>query len=227
MNKILLAIMVGLTLCQSNQKDGETQDSVRSESTVNDSVSIHFDVSYKTMTKSGEFTPKAVPLTDSLEMNYLSKGYNAVYENGGLGFMILLPKDTTVSRICNTKKFSHIQWRLHNELIRKIKSGMTEKALSDEVEVYFDVFFYYIRQEHLYADGGAVGDDGIERPDWGPEDNAPVEEYKLKDGKWVLSKYIPDRRRKSNLQFGLDKAKEILKARFGKMAEDMERDKTN
>lgn len=224
MNKILLVIMMGLTFCQSNQKGAMTPNSVGVSDSINNDTSIHFDVRYKEMTKSKKFRPNIEALSDSLEIWYLSKGYNAVYENGGLGFVVLLPKDTTVSRICNTKRFSQKQWKLRNELVQKIKNDMTEKALSDEVEVYFDVFFYYTRQEHLYADGGAVGDDGIERPDWGPKDNAPIEEYKLKDGKWVLSKYIAQRgMHKTDQDYGLDKAHEILNARFGKIAEDMEK----
>jgi len=223
MNKILLVVMMGLAMCQSNQKGAITPNYVGvSDSIIND-TSIHFDVSYKIVTKSKKFTPEVVALSDSLEIRYLSKGYHAQYENGGLGFMVLLPKDTTVSRICNTKRFSQEQWKLRNEFVQKIKNGMAEKALSDDVEKYFDVFFYYTRQEHLYAEGGAVGDDGIERPDWGPKDNAPIEEYKLEDGKWGLSKYIPNRGEKTDKQFGLDKAEEILKARFGKIAEEMEK----
>lgn len=226
MNKILLVVMMGLAMCQSNQKGAITPNYVGvSDSIIND-TSIHFDVSYKIVTKSKKFTPEVETLSDSLEIRYLSKGYNAEYENGGLGFMVLLPKDTTVSRICNTKRFSQEQWKLRSEFVQKIKNGMAEKALSDDVEKYFDVFFYYIRQEHLYAEGGAVGDDGIERPDWGPKDNAPIEEYKLEDGKWVLSKYIAHRGiHKTNQDYGLNKAHEILKARFGKIAEEMERKK--
>lgn len=225
MNKILLVVMMGLAMCQSNQKGAITPNSVGvSDSIIND-TSIHFDVSYKIVTKSKKFTPEVETLSDSLEIRYLSEDYDAEYEGGGWGFMVLLPKDTTVSRICNTKRFSQEQWKLRNEFVQKIKNGMAEKALSDDVEKYFDVFFYYTRQEYLYVNGGAVDDYGNEVPDYSCQDNAPIEEYKLEDGKWILSKYIPNRGEKTDLQFGLDKAKEILKARFGKIAEEMERKK--
>ena len=222
MKQIFLMTMLGVALCLSNCRNTLSSDSESSSDRVIDTTNIHFDVSYKTMTKSKDFTPKMVSLSDSLEIWYLSTGYNAEYENGGSGFMILLPKDTTVSKICNTKRFSQEQWKLRNELVQKIKNGMIEKAISDDVERYFDVFFYYTRQEYLYINGGAVDDNGIEWPDYSTQDNAPIEEYKLKDGKWVLSRYIPDSRSKTNLQFGLDKAEEILVARFGKMAEELD-----
>lgn len=222
MKQIFLITTLGLALCLSNCCNALSSNSESSSDRVIDTTNIHFDVSYKIITKSKDFTPKMVSLSDSLEIRYLSKDYDAEYEGEGWGFLILLPKDTTVSKICNTKRFSQEQWKLRNELVQKIKNEMIEKALSDDVERYFDVFFYYTRQEYLYINGGAVGDDGIERPDYSCQDNAPIEEYKLKDGKWVLSRYIPDRRSNPDLQFGLDKAEEILKARFGKMAEELD-----
>lgn len=223
MNKILLIVLMGLAMCQSNQKGAITPNSVGVSDSVSNDTSIHFDVSYKIITKNQKFTTKVEPLTDSLEIRYLSKGYNAEYENGGRGFVVLLPKDTTVSIICNTKRFSQKQWKLRNELVQKIKNDMTEIALSEEVEKYFDVFFYYTRQEYLYINGGVVDDYGVEWPDYSCQDNAPIEEYKLEDGKWVLSKYIAQRgMHKTDQDYGLDKANEILKARFGKIAEEME-----
>ena len=222
MKQIFLITTLGLALCLSNCCNALSSNSESSSDRVIDTTNIHFDVSYKIITKSKNFTPKMVSLSDSLEIRYLSIGYNAEYENGGRGFLILLPKDTTVSKICNTKRFSQEQWKLRNELVQKIKNGMIEKAISDDVERYFDVFFYYTRQEYLYINGGVVDDNGIEWPDYSCQDNAPIEEYKLKDGKWVLSRYIPDRRSNPDLQFGLDKAEEILVARFGKMAEELD-----
>lgn len=223
MNKILMVIMMGLTLCQPNHNGSMSSDSVCLSDSINNDTSIHFDVSYKAINRSGEFTPEVVSLSDSLEIRYLSTGYNAEYDGGGRGVLVLLPKDSTVSIICNTKRFSREQRKLRGDFILKIKNEMVAKALSDEVEKYFDVFFYYTRQEYLYINGGVVDDYGVEWPDYSCQDNAPTEEYQLKEGEWVLSKYIPDRRRKTNLQFGLDKANEILKARFGKIAEEMEK----
>jgi len=222
MKQIFLITTLGLALCLSNCRNALSSNSESSSDRVIDTTNIHFDVSYKTITKNKNFTPDVVSLSDSLEIRYLSKDYDAEYEGEGWGFLILLPKDTTVSKICNTKRFSQEQWKLRNELVKKIKNEMIEKALSDDVERYFEIFFYYTRQEYLYINGGVVGDDGIERPDYSCQDNAPIEEYKLKDGKWVLSRYIPDRRSNPDLQFGLDKAEEILVARFGKMAEELD-----
>lgn len=221
MKKILLITMFGVALCQSNCRNALSSDSVSSTDSVIDSTNIHFDVSYKTITKSKDFTPEVELLSDSLEIRYLSIGYYAEYENGGRGFMILLPKDTTVSKICNTKRFSQEQWKLRNELVQKIKNGMTEKAISDDVERYFDVYFFYFRQEYLYAEGGVVGDDGIERPDWGPKDNAPLEFYKLDNGEWNFI-YLQQRTTRAAHDYGWDKAEEILIARFGKMAEELD-----
>jgi len=222
MKQIFLITTLGLALCLSNCRNALSSNSESSSDRVIDTTNIHFDVSYKIITKNKNFTPDVVSLSDSLEIRYLSKDYDAEYEGEGWGFLILLPKDTTVSKICNTKRFSQEQWKLRNELVKKIKNEMIEKALSDDVERYFEIFFYYTRQEYLYINGGVVGDDGIERPDYSCQDNAPIEEYKLKDGKWVLSRYIPDRRSNPDLQFGLDKAEEILVARFGKMAEELD-----
>lgn len=221
MKKILLMTMLGLALCLSNCRNALSSNSESSTDRVIDSTSIHFDVSYKTITKSKDFTPELVSLSDSLEIRYLSIGYYAVYENGGSGFMILLPKDTAVSKICNTKRFSQEQWKLRNELVQKIKNEMIEKALSDDVERYFDVYFFYFKQEYLYAEGGVVGDDGIERPDWGPKDNAPLEFYKLENGKWEFI-YLQQRTTRPIHDYGWNKAKEILIARFGKMAEELD-----
>lgn len=219
MNKILFVIMLGLTFCHSNRQESLSSNSM----ILTDSLSVHFDVSYKTITKSKRFRPEVMHLSDSLEIRYLSKGYNAEYEGGGWGFMIAIPKDTTVSKICNTKRFSEKQWKLRNEFVIEIKNKMVEKALSDDVERYFDVFFYYTRQEYLYVNGGAVTDDGREVPDYSFRDNTPIEEYQLKDGQWKLTNYISDRGTRADHRFGREKASRILKERFGQMAEEMER----
>jgi len=213
--------MLGVALCLSNCRNAFSSDSVNLTDRVIDTTNIHFDVSYKTMIKTKNFIPEMVSLSDSLEIFYLSKDYDAEYEGEGWGFLILLPKDTTVSKICNTKRFSQEQWKLRNELVQKIKNGMIEKALSDDAERYFDVYFFYFKQEYLYAEGGVVGDDGIERPDWGPKDNAPLEFYKLENGKWNFI-YLQQRTTRPIHDYGWNKAKEILKARFGKMAEELD-----
>lgn len=221
MNKILFVIMLGLTFCHSNRQESLSLNSM----ILTDSLSAHFDVSYEIVTKSKRFTPEVLPLSDSLEIRYLSKDYDAQYEGGGWGFMIAIPKDTTVSKICNTKRFSEKQWKLYNEFVLEIYNKMVEKALSDEVERYFDVFFYYTRQEYLYVNGGAVTDDGREVPDYSFRDNTPIEEYQLKDGQWKLTNYISDRGTRADHFFGMEKAEKILKERFGQMAEEMERKK--
>ena len=214
--------MLGLALCLSNCCNALSSNSESLTDRVIDSTSIHFDINYKAITKSKKFTPKVVSLSDSLEIRYLSKGYNAEYENGGSGFMILLPKDTTVSKICNTKRFNQAQWELRNELVQKIKNVMIEKALSYDVERCFDVYFFYYKQECLYSEGGVVDDNGVEWPDWSPKDNAPLEVYKLENGKWEFQ-YIQQRTTRSAQSYGMDKAEKILKERFGKIAEEMEK----
>lgn len=221
MNKILFVIMLGLTFCHSNRQESLSSNSLF----LTDSLSAHFDVSYKDVVGDEDFSFEVLHLSDSLEIRYLSTGYNAEYEGGGWGFMIAIPKDTTVSKICNTKRFSEKQWKLRSEFVIEIKNKMVEKALSDEVEKYFDVFFYYTRQEYLYVNGGAVTDDGREVPDYSFRDNTPIEEYQLKDGQWKLTNYISDRGTSADHSFGREKASRILKERFGQMAEEMERKK--
>lgn len=221
MNKILFIIIMGLTFYHTNRQDYLSPNFMSST----DSTSAHFDVSYKSVTKSERFTPEIVMLSDSSEIWYLSKDYDAEYEDGGWGFMIVIPKDTIISKICNTKRFGREQRKLRNEVVHKIKNEMIEKALSDDVERYFDVFFYYTRQEYLYVNGGAVDDNGHEVPDYSFRDNTPIEEYQLKGGQWVLTDYISDRGTRADHQFGRNKAEKILKERFGKMVEEMERKK--
>lgn len=218
MNKILFVIIMGLTCCHTNRY--ETLSSNSTSSTY--SHRHHFETSYNTITEDKRFISEVVSLSDSLEIRYLSTGYNAEYEGGGWGFLIALPKDTTISKICNTKRFGRDQRKLRNALVQRIKNELVEKALSEDVEKYFDVFIYYTRQEYLYVNGGAVADDGKEVPDYSCQDDAPIEEYKLENGKWVLTKYIPNRENNTDLDFGLEKAEEILKDRFGKMAKEME-----
>lgn len=221
MKKFLFVIMLGLTFCHSNRQESLSSNSLF----LTDSLSAHFDVSYKDVVGDEDFSSEVLHLSDSLEIRYLSTDYDAQYEGGGWGFMIAIPKDTTVSKICNTKRFSEKQWKLRSEFVIEIYNKMVEKALSDDVERYFDVFFYYTRQEYLYVNGGAVTDDGREVPDYSFRDNTPIEEYQLKDGQWKLTNYISDRGTRADHFFGMEKAEKILKERFGQMAEEMERKK--
>lgn len=186
--------------------------------------SLHFEHQYLEMIKDYNMIQReSVYLTDSLAISYISIDYDAQYENGGWGIAIILPKDTTFSKICNLKGFNPKEWKKRNEIIHNIKQTLIEAASKESVEIYFDVYFFYTRQEYLYVNGGVVDDEGVEWPNYSCQDDAPIEEYKLENGKWILSKYIPQRGiYQTDQDFGLKKAKEILIERFSKIAEEME-----
>lgn len=189
---------------------------------VNAQDANYFENPYSELVKTQEFVREVVELVDSLDISYLSDGYYAERNNGGSGFMVVLPKDTTYSKICNLNKFSLKERMKRNEIVQSQKQALIDAALSKNVEDYFDVYFFYFKQESLYAEGGAVDDNGVEWPDWGPKDNAPLEVYKLQNGHWEFQ-YIQNRTKEPLHYYGRAKANEILKARFGKMAEEIER----
>lgn len=182
-----------------------------------------FNVQYQTIMSGHKFFER-VELTDSLDILWFNTWYNAENNNGGSGYLIAIPKDTTYSKIYNYKRFSQSEWEKLNKLIESHEQAISSVATSDMVENYYDVYLFYFKQEYLYAAGGMVDDNGVEWPDWGPKDNAPLEVYKLQNGHWEFQ-YIHNRTRESADQYGRSIAKEILKERFGKMAEEMEREK--
>lgn len=183
-----------------------------------------FHKSYFSLVENRKFTFELCSIIDTLEVAYLSKWYNAERENGGSGYLIILPRDTMYAKITNFNKFSPREWRKRGELVLAQEKTLIDAILKEDVEEHFEIYFFYFKQESLYAEGGAVDDNGVEWPDWGPKDNAPLEVYKWENGKWEFQ-YIQQRTTETKLDFGMEKAEKILKDRFGKMAEEMERKK--
>ena len=203
--------------CEYQQLSSNDKLEVKSQDT------IRFNVQYQTI-MSGHKSFDSFELTDSLEIIYLNKWYNAEQNNGGSGYLIAIPKDTTYSKIYNYKRFSQSEWEKCHKLIESHKQAIMSVATSEMIENYYDVYLFYFKQEYLYAEGGFVDDNGIEWPDWGPKDNAPLEVYKLQNGHWKIQ-YVQNRTDEPAHYYGRAKAEEILKERFGKMAEEMEREK--
>lgn len=182
-----------------------------------------FNLNYFEFAKILTFHYGVVDLTDSLGIMYLHASLS--FENNGDLYIILTPKDTSISKIYNDEQFGVKDWKRKNEFKRSQIQAMTNVAVNEFVESKFNVYIFYIREEYMYENGSAVDDEGIVHPDYSVRDDAPIEIYKLKDGKWLFEEYIPNRNGSTNQQYGIDKAKEILKERFGKMAEEMEKNK--
>ncbi|MCR5697049.1 MAG: hypothetical protein K6G73_08765 [Marinilabiliaceae bacterium] len=185
---------------------------------------VEFHKSYFSLVENRKFTFELCSITDTLDIAYLSKGYNAEREKGGSGFLILLPRDTTYSKITNFNRFSPKQWKKRGELVLSQEKMLIDGILKEDVEEHFEIYFFYFEQESLYAEGSFVDDNGVEWPDWGPKDNAPLEVYKWENDKWEFQ-YIQQRTTRSAQSYGMEKAEKILKERFGKIAEEMERKK--
>ena len=181
-----------------------------------------FHKSYFSLVKDQKFKFRLCSITDTLEIAYLSKGYYAERENGGSGYLIVLPRDTTYAKITNFNKFSPREWKKRGELVLAQEKALKDVILKENVEEHFEIYFFYFKQESLYAEGGAVDDNGVEWPDWGPKDNAPLEVYKWENGKWKFQ-YIQQRTTETKLDFGMKKAEKNLKERFSKIAEEMEK----
>lgn len=180
-----------------------------------------FRKTYFSLVRDKKVTFRIVSIADSLDIAYLSKGYYAERENGGSGYLIVLPKDTTYAKILNFNKFSQCEWKKRRALVLAQGKALTDGILKDNVEKHFEIYFFFFKQESLYAEGGAVDDNGVEWPDWGPKENAPLEVYKWENGEWVFQ-YIQQRTTETKLDFGMKKAEQILKERFGEMAAEIE-----
>lgn len=185
---------------------------------------VEFHKSYFSLVENRKFTFELCSITDTLDIAYLSKGYNAEREKGGSGYLIVLPRDTTYAKIANFSKFSPREWKKRGELVLAQEKNLIDGTLKENVEEYFEIYFFYYKQECLYSEGGVVDDNGVEWPDWGPKDNAPLEVYKWEKDKWEFQ-YIQQRTTRSAQSYGMEKASRILKERFGQMAEEMERKK--
>lgn len=165
-------------------------------------------------------------LKDSFEIRYLFMSF----EDEGKLYLTLTPKDTSIAKIYNNKQFGVKDWKQRHKFIQSQVQAMKDAANSENIEnieKYFDVFLFYTRREYLYKNDSTAVNVGNVHPDYSVSANAPMEIFRLDGGKWVLDEYIPNKNGSTNKQYGIDRANKILKERFGKMAEEMERDKQN
>ncbi len=194
-------------------------------SAIANSKEYEVDFNYSQIAKYQLLIRDVAVIKDSFEIMYLF--VDVYFEDEGDIYLILTPKDTSISKIYNDKLFGAKDWKQRNKFVQSQVQAMRDAAISENYENYFDVFLFYTRQKYLYENGSAVDDEGNVHPDYSVRDDAPIEIYKLEDGKWVFEEFIPNRNGSTNQQYGIDKANKILKERFGKMAEEMERNKTN
>lgn len=158
-------------------------------------------------------------LKDSFEIRYLFMSF----EDEDKLYLTLTPKDTSIAKIYNNKQFGVKEWKQIQSQVQTLK----DSANSESIEKYFDVSIFYTRRENLYDNDSTAVNVGNAHPDYSVSANAPMEIFRLDGGKWVLDEYIPNKNGSTNKQYGIDRANKILKERFGKMAEEMERDKQN